>query len=122
MRKFGSPSIEMARSWINEYQVAERHADEMVSYEDLVGNPHAVVARLCAALEIELSVDELVALLPGNSSMNLSAGEYSASTLLHKNHRTGTVAGEWREVLDERLIDDLHHEFHWWFRETGYEI
>ncbi len=120
-RKFDQPTIELARKWIADFQWAERHADRMIRYEDLIGNLEEVVSCLMGDLHISAPVQEIIANIPDDKSGQNRDGRHSMETLFHSGHRTNTRTGEWRRELDSDLLDRLHSEFDWWFLKNGYD-
>jgi hypothetical protein len=111
----------LARSWIYQFKIAQANADFVLRYEDLIRDVPAAISSMAQKLECGVISDELVhqVLMPPEDSQSTSS--YSEDSLLHKQHITGTVAGDWRVVLDQDLQRQLDAEFGWWFDQNGYE-
>jgi len=121
-RKFNqAPSIEMVRKWVVQFDTARKHADLMIRYEDMVGDVHGTVEKVAKSLRISVPTETITRELPSSFEDDNSGDRYSKTTLLHKDHITGTHSGEWRQVLDKDLQRQIDAEFGWWFSENGYE-
>jgi hypothetical protein len=120
-RKFGEPTIHLARQWISDFQWAKGHADLMIRYEDMMSDPRAAVMQVVRTLGVNADVNEIMSRLPDGTENDAAPSSYSKATLLHHGHRTDTRAGEWSTVLHADLLRQLRTEFAWWFRENGYE-
>ena len=107
--------------FIKQYLLAKDHASLMVKYEMLIESPGAVISEMANVIGIEanppdiLKKVETISPPPGNS-------EFSASTLLHPNHITGTKPEDWRHVLDSKLLSEIDLKYGWWLRECGYPL
>ncbi len=122
-RKFGcQPSLEIARKWIEQYKIAEKHAQMMVRYEDMVMDIPTTVHAIAQHLQIQIDVSRVIASLPVMDAQDVIDGQYSKVTLLHRNHATGTICGEWRTVLDKKLQKQLASEFSDWFQLNRYPL
>lgn len=122
-RKFDcQPSLEIARTWIEQYKIAKKHARMMIRYEDMVSDIPATVNSIARHLKMQIDVNKIVLSLPEMSGQNVVEGQYSKVTLLHKNHATGTVSGEWRTVLDPKLQGQIMSEFSDWFQMNRYSL
>lgn len=125
MKKFGQvPSVASIRQNLNQYLVAKRSCDLVIKYEDLVSNPDLFVQQIARILDVSVDVDDIVKktfyLQPPKEQE--VKGAYSMKTLLHKHHFTHTRDDQWRDLLPERIQNDISAEFTWWFEECGYPI
>ncbi len=112
------PSLERVDEWIGQYTLAKQHATLCLKYEDLVASPVEAVSSIAGALAIDVEPEAVWA-----SAANLespASGNYSKTTLLHPQHRTGTGDQDWREFLDPELIRQINEQYDWWFQECGY--
>jgi hypothetical protein len=124
-RKFGSkPSLEKVKSWIEQYEFAERYADDMFRYDELISSPKTVISSMTNTLGINVSADEVLKKLSKElveyNQRFPNSGAYSKSTLLHENHRTYTEDGEWKNILDKDFLEKLMRQFGWWFERAGF--
>jgi len=120
-RMFGKkPSIEMVRKYIQHFKYMESKADLMLRYEDIVNDLYDTVKRIAKYLEINVVINDILNELP--SASDHQGFNYSKETLLHPNHRTGTVDGEWRTLLPSTLQNQINTEFDWWFKANNYPI
>jgi len=123
-RKHGRPhSIERVRLWMRWYAAAEPRADLMVRYEDMVADTAATVRKVAEVLRAEdVDVTSILESLPTGAPDELGETQPHSVTLMHRNHRTGTVAGDWRTVLAPELQEQIAAEFGPWLERNGYSI
>lgn len=123
LRKFDKdPTITMVRYYIQQDQLAKKHSDFTFQYETMAQDLPGVVSRIASELNIRIEAEEIIQRLPNPNKVNVKEGEHSKETLLHNDHVTGTVSGEWKDILSQILIDQIHKEFEWWFIKNGYEV
>ena len=120
-RKFGDASIDLVHEWIRDYDFARRHAMRMFRYEDMMESLSDVVLEILSDLELQLSVEEVLSKLPKDDAPAENES-YSKESLLHPGHRTSTVKGDWREVLDNELQETIHAQYSWWLEMNGYTV
>lgn len=122
-RKFAQePSIEYCRYYISGYITAERYATAMFKYEEFAANARPAIKVILKHLDIIAEVDEILDQLPELGELTGSEHNYDRKTLMHGKHATHTVAGEWREILQDSLLSQIHDEFGWWFEKHGYPL
>lgn len=116
------PSIEIVRFYIQQDQIAKKYADKVFSYDLLTNETIKVTNEISESLQISVKSDQILKLLPNPASVSTLKSGHSKQTLLHKNHVTGTKKLEWKDVLSDNLIRQIHNEYDWWFLENGYKI
>lgn len=120
IRKKGQAlDIRFFRRHIAQYELAKRHCDLSLSYEELTESKHATIERLAKSLGIAVKPDEILSRVdqlqpPQNGT------PVDKHSLLHSDHFTHTGSEEWRDALPPGLQKEVHKEFAWWFEECGY--
>lgn len=122
-RKFKcKPSLAIAREWIDQFYFAKKCARIMIRYEDMASDISSTILSIAQCLDAQSNIDEITASLPVVDAQTEIDSPYSKVTLLHNNHVTGTISGEWRTILDETLQKQLISEFGDWFQEHQYPL
>lgn len=125
MRKFGT-NIDLGffRNLIRQHEFACHNSVMMIRYDNLVSDPIQEVADILQTLSLELDPEKVYT--SAVSTMSSSApGENSAYdpvTLLHNNHRTGTLPKAWKTELATSLLDEAHREYEWYFRKWSFAL
>jgi hypothetical protein len=121
LRKFNAkPTIEIVRYYIEQDIFARKHANLCLKYEDIMANQGNAIEQIKSVFRISIPTIDIIKQLP---SINESEGldnKHDSNSLLYKNHITGTKKGEWHTILNEKLLDQIHHEFKWWLKENNY--
>jgi len=121
-RKFGAePSLERCREYVREDQAARAYADCRLRYEELTAQPESAIEQVGRALAVPVDVAQVLRQLPHPDARAPASG-YDRTTLLHPNHATRTVAGDWRQVLPPELQVRIAEEFADWLRANGYPL
>lgn len=121
--KFNTPlTIISCRKMIDQYEMAKKYADLMISYENIVNNTKQQISRIANILKIDVDIEDIIKNLPLiTSNRFLSEGKkHNLLTALHENHASGIYSDEWNTILSEELKKQIGIEFKWWFKETDY--
>ena len=117
-----APTIEIVRYHIRLHQIVENMGCHTFRYETMIKDLQATIHNVANILEIEINPSKVKAKLPHPQKSKAPQKGHDDKTLLHKNHTTGTKPFEWKEVLPQKLQDQIHKEFDWWFEENDYKI
>jgi hypothetical protein len=126
-RRFGSqPSIEHVRVEIAQFQRMRSPKVLMIEYNHLKNDLEDVVKNVMVHVlqEENIKYEDIrdIAGTVASQSETSDAVDLDTNTLFHKNHRTYTAEGSWRDGLPLELQKEINNEFAWWFRECGYEL
>lgn len=114
------PSIGMCRRWVNQYQLAKKHADLMFSYEQIVHDTERQIGRIADVLKVKVNPKEIIGHLPKVRAERGRSKNFDKLTQMHGRHGSGIHPNEWKTVLEYGLQQQIETEFAWWFKETGY--
>lgn len=117
-RKFGTvPTIDTCRQWIRDFDFAKKHAHLMLRYETAMSDLPRTIDRIAGLLKMPVDTREIAEGLPGDPAKRRGQDK---ETLFFEGHRTGTEAGDWREVLAPALQSQISEEFGPWLELHGY--
>lgn len=113
-------TIETCRGMIAEDRQWRRHASHVMRYETMLADPPAEVLRIAAAMNEDLDAGRAAAIHEAASFRKPKREEEREGNLYHREHRTGTRTGEWRDVFPRELQQEITREFGGWLEENDY--
>lgn len=116
------PEMGIVKYYIDQDIFAKKHASMVFKYDTLVNEQRDSIIQIASRLNVQVNPDNILTQLPDPANKNGNEDYHSPDTLLHKNHVTGTKRGEWQHILPQKLINQIHSEFGWWFKENGYDL
>lgn len=123
LRKIGTqPTIEPVRAWMKWYAFAEKRADLMCRYETMIEDIPGTIRAVAGALGQMVDVDDIAKSIPMVAPDRSGTVKRDKVTLMHRNHRTGTVAGEWRDIFPPALQRQISSEIGPWLERNGYPL
>lgn len=121
-RKFNKePSIELCRSWIEEYKIAKKHATSLFKYEDFTKNVEEAIFIISKNIGVEIDAREILKKTPKVWLDKRNNLYHDKKTLLHGGHSTGTKRGAWKTNLSQEMQEEIIQEFAWWLHENNYD-
>jgi hypothetical protein len=120
-RKFGrEPTIHACGHYIKGFAHARRYAHAVLRYEDFSRNNDLLIQAVGKVLGDEHCRSGILQLIPKPNQGPSLAEAYDPRSLLHANHATGTMEGEWRSELGSDLLKEIDRKFGWWLDENRY--
>jgi hypothetical protein len=120
--KFGiEPTIELCDSQIKQYMFLKNRA-LFFSYEELTDDLNIQINKIAKKIKVDINSDDVIQKLPKLHKSNKISSKYEYNTLMHDEHGTMMNKNDWKNLLNNNLVDEIQEKYKWWFNETGYKI